>query len=298
VKKILIVGSDGFVGSNLASFYSELNYQVYLCGLRSSRTINYFSVHKEMPDYDTLLKELQPHICINASGSPGVAFSVLCPEQDLLMNVTNPDRLVDAILKNSPNTLYVCLSSAAVYGNPVDLPIKEDSRLQPISSYGVNKLSHETYVSNCATEHNLKAFIVRIFSAFGNGLKKQIFWDTYQKSLTTNTITLFGIGNETRDFISIDQICKAIHHLTLNNKVNGEIYNLASGIETRISEAVHLFLSELSEDKKIVFSGETKKGDPKFWKASVEKLVKIGFIPQVNLKKELAQYAKWLKELN
>ena len=298
MNKILIVGCDGFVGSNLVSFYEALHYQVFLCGIRSSAQVNYFSVNRDLPDYDSLLQQLKPDICINASGSPGVGFSVQHPEEDVLMNVTNPNRLVNAILNYSPNTVYVCLSSAAVYGNPTELPIKEDSLLHPISNYGTNKLVHETYVADCALQKKLKTFTVRIFSAFGKGLKKQLFWDTFQKSLSNNTITLFGTGNETRDFISINQMCKAIHHLVLHNKVNGNIYNLASGIETTINEAVTLFVNELANDKKIIFSGESKQGDPKFWKASVDKLKSTGFVPQVDLKSDLAQYAKWLKELN
>lgn len=296
MRKVLIIGADGFVGKNLVNFFKEKRFKVYSCGLRINSDPYYFSVDLKFPDYNRIIQNLQPDICINASGSPGVFFSLNNPEADLLMNVLNPKLLIDAILEYSPATLYICLSSAAVYGNPKNLPIHENSIVSPISTYGINKLANERYVHFCMHEHGLKCFIVRIFSAFGIGLRKQLFWDIYQKSKENDIVTLFGTGNETRDFISIDQICEAIYHLILSNKTKGEIFNLASGMQTSIRDASQLFLKEINTTKKIQFNGLKKEGDPLNWCASIDNLLDTGFISNKDFTNELIHYARWVKE--
>ena len=115
---------------------------------------------------------------------------------------------------------------------------------------------------------------MRIFSAYGSGLRKQLLWDIYQKYLNTGRIDLFGTGNETRDFIHISDILRALE-LILAYQGPEEIFNVANGEEVSIRELAEIYAKQLGENTDIVrFNGETKVGDPQNWRADISLLKK------------------------
>jgi dTDP-glucose 4,6-dehydratase/UDP-glucose 4-epimerase len=137
---------------------------------------------------------------------------------------------------------------------------------------------------------------LRVFSAYGPRLKKQLFWDLYQKSLQSDVISLFGTGSETRDFIYIDDLLHILDLVIQNSSFQGSIYNVASAVETTIAGAAQIFIGAFSPEKKLEFTGEVKEGDPIHWLADMEFLSSKGFNPQFDLHLGLKKYAEWLKE--
>ena len=94
-----------------------------------------------------------------------------------MLNVSNVFKQLDAIRKFQPGCKYINLSSAAVYGNPESLPISEDHHLDPISPYGNHKKMAEEVCADFYTNYRIPTCSLRIFSAYGAGLQKQLFWD-------------------------------------------------------------------------------------------------------------------------
>jgi nucleoside-diphosphate-sugar epimerase len=122
------------------------------------------------------------------------------------------------------------------------LPITEDATISPISPYGIHKAVTESLLINYSIIFGLSLTIFRLFSVYGPGLKKQLIWDVFIKSLIAarngrNELLLLGTGNETRDFIYIDDVCEAIL-LNIKSKTlsNIDIYNLGSGIQSSVYE--------------------------------------------------------------
>jgi UDP-glucose 4-epimerase len=297
--KILIIGSKGFIGSNAVIFFTNKKYEVWKCGVsENSNELNYFKVEKEAPNYNTIFKNHKFDICINASGSPGVSFSTEEPLQDYKLNVINVYLVLNAIRLFNPKCKFLNLSSAAVYGNPKFSPIFENSNLSPLSPYGYHKLMSEQIVEQFQKMYNLRTCTVRIFSAYGPKLNKQLFWDIYQKSIASvdNKIKLFGDGSETRDFIFINDILEAFYLIIEKHDCtfNGEIYNLASGTETTIAKAASIFLNIINPKLSIEFNGLQKIGDPKYWRADISKLNKLNFTPTTNLENGLNKYYEWI----
>lgn len=295
---ILIIGSKGFIGSNLVSYFSSSQNRVIGCGVSGENTSNYYVVNSINPNYQPIFNENEINVCINASGSPGVGFSLQFPEDDFRMNVTNTQNLLHAIKTNQPKCKFICLSSAAVYGNPNYLPIDETHATNPLSIYGINKLKAEQCVINAFEKNSIKSIILRIFSAYGKGLKKQLFWDIYKKSKRGSIIELFGTGAESRDFVSVTQICTIIEHLIKEVEFNSTVYNVATGIETTIQKAASLFLNEIGSDYLIKFNNEIKPGDPLNWRASIEKLKNTGLVVNENFESEIKKYAQWILKEN
>lgn len=298
--KILIIGSKGFIGSNIYLYYSKLsNISVFGCDIYpiADDTEKYFYIDKNNPNYEIIFKNHQFDVCINASGLGNVSLSFLEPHNDFLLNSANVVKILDAIRVHNNNCKFVNFSSAAVYGNPISLPVKESDLIKPLSPYGFHKSVTEKLCAEYSSFFNIRTCNLRVFSAYGPGLKKQLFWDIYQKSkLYGDIIELFGTGNETRDFIYINDLCEAIHCIINNAIFEGECINVASGTEITIDTASKYICENLAPNKKIVFNGEIKQGDPLNWRADISSLSSFGFSPVVSIKEGLLNYSKWIIE--
>ena len=297
--KLLIIGSKGFIGSNLYHFYSsQKEFELWQCDILPSSVDdkNYFIINTEIQGFDFIFKNNQFDICINSSGNGHVGQSLVNPINDFSLNAFNVGKMLDAIRIYNPHCKFINISSAAVYGSPSTLPISENHPLQPLSPYGFHKVFAEQLCKEYSMFYDLKTCSLRVFSAYGNGLKKQLFWDMYQKCKThENSIHFFGTGMETRDFIHIDDLLEAIKLIVLNSKFNGECINVASGIETSIKDATNSFSNQLPVKKKIVFNNQLKVGDPLNWKADITYLKSLGFSQKISLEEGLSNYSKWLQ---
>jgi len=277
--KILIIGSNGFIGSHCVAYFTAKGWDVYQADVTASSSKSYYKIETENASFSAPFKDHQFDVCINASGSAHVGFSFEKPSQDFELNVVNVQKILVAIRDFNSNCKFINFSSAAVYGNPQLLPITENSICKPLSPYGFHKLQSELLLTEYHKFFGLNTCSLRVFSAYGPRLKKQLFWDLYQKALKSDFISLFGTGNETRDFIYIDDLLQIIALVIENSPFQGSIYNVASQAETTIAEAAQLFTNEFCPEKQIVFTGEVKVGDPNNWLANMEKLKKYGFEP-------------------
>ena len=138
---------------------------------------------------------------------------------------------------------------------------------------------------------------MRVFSAYGEGLKKQLFWDLYNKARESDIVNLFGTGKETRDFIYIKDLLYAVELIIEKAKFEGGTINIANGIESSIQKVTTTFFDLVKPKVQINFTGENKKGDPINWKADISTLKSLGYIQKFTLKEGLTNYSKWLKEL-
>ena len=298
---IVIIGSQGFIGSHLCKYFIAKAHNVYGADiLETPVNINYTytKLSRLSTEWETILSNNKMDVCINAAGSGNVAYSVAHPLIDFEANTLDVIKILDAIRKHQPTCKYVHISSAAVYGNPTSLPIQETAALSPISPYGYHKMMSEIICKEYQYLFGLNISIVRPFSVFGNGLRKQLLWDICTKLLKDDNITLFGTGNETRDFIHISDLVLLIDLIIEKSNFGASIFNVASGNETYIKSIASIFENYFANTKKINFSGETKKGDPLNWKADVSKLAALGFTPTANFENELINYANWFKALS
>jgi dTDP-glucose 4,6-dehydratase/UDP-glucose 4-epimerase len=272
-------------------------HEIWQANTHYANKLNYFVVTKENSNFETIFATQQFDICINASGSAHVGFSFENPAIDYELNTLNVQKILVALHKYNPTCKLINFSSAAVYGNPQKLPISENTATQPMSPYGFHKLQSEYLLTEYHKFFGLKTCSLRVFSAYGERLQKQLFWDLYQKaknSLNTK-IDIFGTGKETRDFIYIADLVKCVDLIIENAKFEGETINVASGLETTISEVVTTFYTLLNPKIEFNFSGKTKVGDPNNWRAEISIIQKMGFIPTYTIVEGLTNYVTWLK---
>ena len=295
--KILIVGSKGFIGGHCVTYFRDKGHEIWQVDTVSDSYPNYYQVNQTFTDYGAILQTTKFDICINASGSAHVSFSFDKPDIDFELNVLNVHKLLVALRRFNPSCKFVNFSSAAVYGNPQSLPINEDSSIGPLSPYGFHKLQSEYLLTEYHKFFGLRTCNLRVFSAYGPGLRKQLFWDLYTKLKLSSQVVLFGTGAETRDFIYVDDLVRALDLIIQNSTFTGESINLASGIETSIAEAAACFFSKFSSDVQVAFSGKEKQGDPINWKADISSLKACGYEPKVLIDEGLINYIEWLRTL-
>ena len=147
-----------------------------------------------------------------------------------------------------------------------------------------------------STFWGIKTCCLRIFSAFGPGLRKQLFWDMYHKFKEQDEIRLWGTGRESRDFIYIDDIIQTIDMTIKNSSFDAQVVNVANGKQLTIKEVADAFVSVLHADKKVSFNGEERKGDPINWEADIQTLEEWGYKQTVSLEEGIKNYVAWVQQ--
>ncbi len=297
---VLIVGSSGFIGSALSAYLSEKGYDVHGCDLVNLDVKGHLShFHLAADEADSFYNIFSsPYdICINCAGAAKVSSSFERPLHDYELNTRIVFRILDAIRLESRSCRFVNLSSAAVYGNPASLPVQESSPLEPISPYGIHKHMSELICNEFHDHFGIQTCSVRIFSAYGPGLKKQLFWDLYQKARRDARVALFGTGEETRDFIMISDLVRVITLIAEQPAYHHRAVNVANGRQVTIKEAASQFLAAYDPGIELQFSGESKTGDPVHWEADISIIKDLGYEPEFSMESGLQAYVEWLKKL-
>lgn len=296
--KVLVLGIRGFIGRHIAALLEQRGYEIVGADIPLPGSTDCLSIHPENPDFNALFQAVQPDACINCTGAASVPASFADPLHDYTLNTVRIAQALEAIRKVSAHTRFIHFSSAAVYGNPLtSSPIREDAILSPLSPYGWHKRNAEEICQEYATLFGTQSISLRVFSAYGPHLRKQLFWDIYQKSQHQPRIELFGTGQETRDFIYVADIAHALHILLQRGDFDGRAVNVASGTASTIKTAATTLLDALGVKKEVVFTGTERTGDPSYWQADISYLRGLDFTPQFELQSGLGHVADWLKTL-
>ena len=301
MKIVLITGVTGFLGRYIARQFSQAGYVVTGIGTRPPKNTprqdlsHYYQLVLPSPNLVAIVQQLQPQICIHCAGRASVELSVSDPAADFQASVSMTFQLLDTLRLYAPNCHLIYLSSAAVYGSPKSLPIAESQTCLPISPYGFHKLMGEQLCQEFFQVYNLPTTIARIFSAYGAGLRRQVVWDICQKVLTQPQIKLYGTGQESRDFIHGIDVATAMLVLAEHSNGQANIFNLSTGIETRIEDLVRLIVANLNPEIEIEFDGNLPSGVPCNWQADITKIKQLGFETKVDLENGLDSFMQWCR---
>jgi UDP-glucose 4-epimerase len=301
LKTVLITGVTGFIGRHVALLFAESGWQVVGTGTGSDENAPLANLYQykrlTLPSFELtrLIQQVKPQVCIHCVGRASVALSVSQPYEDFNASVCATFDLLNALRLYAPECKLIYLSSAAVYGNPEKLPIREDSIPKPISPYGFHKLICEELCAEFSKVYGMQTAIARIFSAYGPGLRRQVIWDISQKVLRQSIVHLQGTGSESRDFIHVKDVARALYLLSENSSCNADIYNIASGQEMTIEDLARLLISKSERSIKIEFNGILPPGDPINWRADIERLSQLGYSQDVSIEYGVSAYLGWCK---
>lgn len=279
--RVLIVGCRGFVGGSIGRFAAHAGHQ--LLGLsRSSQPGenwhgDYVQADALHSDLSGLMRDFSPDVVLHAAGTASVGASFTAPLDDLRAAVFTWANVLDSVRRSKTQPLILFPSSAAVYGEPQRLPVAESAETKPISPYGFHKSACELLAREYATCFGLRIIVCRLFSVFGPAQKRLLIWELYQQLVSDESVVwLQGTGKESRDYLYIDDLGAALFGLIgkgMEEMVPGcRSVNVASGVETRITDAAALLRDLVSPGREIRFRGDARAGDPQRWQADVSLL--------------------------
>jgi len=297
---VLVTGVAGFIGRRVARYFAGLGSRIVGidCVPEENAGISGCQYYQmTLPDIKLgpVLDACSPDLCIHCAGRASVVLSVTDPVADFNAGPIMTFELLNAIRLHARECKIIFLSSAAVYGNPEFLPVTESHAAKPVSPYGFHKLQSEIICREFAEVYGLRTASLRIFSAYGPGLRRQVLWDICRKALSSGSIKLQGNGTESRDFIHVEDIARAINQVADSADLCGEVYNVGSGSETSIASLVKLIFRSLNVDRVCEFDGKVPPGTPLNWRADISRLQSFGFKPAVPLDDGVAAFATWCK---
>jgi UDP-glucose 4-epimerase len=299
MKNVLITGVAGFLGRYAARQFSKDGWRVI--GIDDTSPENaqlgtgaiYHRMRLPAPALREVLRTERPDVLVHCAGRASVLLSMEDPQADFRDNTVLTFEILEALRCEAPECRFLFLSSAAVYGNPESLPVTEAHRVAPLSPYGYHKRQCELLCEEFAVIYGMPTAALRIFSAYGPGLRRQVVWDICERVLTGGRLQLRGTGLESRDFIHATDIARALGCLASSAPCQGEIYNLASGREATVRELAGVLLKALGAAFEPEFDGVATPGNPLNWQADIEKLRALGFAPSIPLEQGLHAVARW-----
>jgi UDP-glucose 4-epimerase len=279
----VVTGAFGFLGRHIAAALTGDGWRVVGTGRPE--------VEIPSAEFDALLDGTNAGLVVHCAGPASVPASVEDPAADFRGSV---GVLFDVLERlRGRDTGFVLVSSAAVYGEPERLPVAESTPIRPISPYGFHRAVCELLVREFHELWGLRCCTLRIFSAYGEGLHRQIMWDICRGAVRDGTVALHGTGEESRDFVHASDVARAVALVARSAPLQAEVYNVATGSETSITTVARLLLDALGSEAPLSFLGRTRPGDPRHWRADVGRLADLGYSPSVPLEEGVRAYAAW-----
>jgi len=304
---ILVTGGAGFIGSWTVEKLVSKNYNVVVIDNLESGSINNIEhlldkivfIRGDIRDKNLLLETCRKHGVVKIVHLAALVSVEKVSENPIkgvetnivgTLNVLETARLLDI-------EKIVYASSAAVYGEPVKIPIDEDHPLNPKNVYGATKLGGEALVNSYRENYGLKTISLRYFNVYGPRMQYSDYAGVIIKfiinALMGKPLTIYGTGEQTRDFVYVEDVADA-NIQALESKITG-VFNIGTGIETSINTLAKKII-ELTNSKSKIIHTQPRPGDIMRSVANIDRAKKIlGWNPRKQLTQGLLKTIKYYK---
>ena len=256
---IFVTGGAGFIGSFLTEHLLQNghNVTVYDSLVNSSednakrlQKLNANFICGDISDLDNLSKSISGHdVCIHLAAQIDVLESIKNPLNNNTINISGTRNVLNSCVKN--NVSVIAASTAALYEESKE-PLSESSSIKPKSPYGESKLAMEQILYDYSKIHHINSLSLRIFNVFGKGQNIKyagVITKFLENIRNDKNLTIFGDGNATRDFVSVNDVVDAIVlAIKRIEGKRGEIINVGSGNSIKISELAKMMISISGKD--------------------------------------------------
>lgn len=293
----LITGAAGFLGAALANQLAREGHQVR--GLDDLSTGEpqalYEDVHftrgdvNDRPKLWTLLQEVD---CVyHLAARVSVSESLLYPREYNAVNVGGTVSLMEA-MRDVGVGRVVLISSGAVYGDQDEQPIPETASPVPHSPYAVSKLSAEYYVGTIGALWGIETVSLRVFNAYGPGQHlppshPPLIPNFIRQGLRGGSLVVHGDGSQTRDFIFVKDVVRAMVAASTAPNISGRVINVGSGQETSVREVAEKVLALTGDKAEVMYTPRNDAGVSRMCADTRLAKDKLSFTPRYDLEEGL-----------
>ena len=231
---------------------------------------------------------------IHTAAQVSVDRSVSDPVMDARENILGTINMLEAATKSMAGQ-FIYISSAAIFGNPMEVPIGEDHPTRPLSPYGVSKLAGENYAFAFMETYGLPVTAIRPFNIYSSRQDPAspysgVISRFVDRAKAGENLTVFGDGAQTRDFIAAGDVIRMVELCLGNDKAMGQAFNCGTGKATSVNVLART-VAKLSGNKLEIEHAEARKGDILHSVADISRAkMLLGFAPGTKLKDGLARF--------
>jgi UDP-glucose 4-epimerase len=300
-KLIVVTGGAGFIGSHIAWELVKDNDVIVIDNLYTGKAENVPPgarlVKADIRDYSAIAELISnADYVFHEAAQVSVVKSIHDPVFTEEVNVLGTLNIIRALLDGHGKLIFA--SSAAVYGDNPNLPLKETERPRPLSPYGVTKATVEEYLRVYHELYGLPVVALRYFNVFGprQGFNQYagVISIFINHALAGEPLVIFGDGKQTRDFIYVKDVVRANLLVAESKRANGRVFNVATGKQTSILELAMKIIEITGTTSSIVFD-KPRPGDIRHSLADITEIKKLGFEPEWSLEEGLKKTVEWYK---
>ena len=315
-KHVLITGGLGFIGSALARSLVDAGAKITLMdSLIPEYGGNFFNINGIKDKVQVNISDVRDPFAMaylvqdkdylfNLAGQTSHLDSMTNPQADLDINASAQLSILEACRKNNQKIKIVFASTRQLYGKPEYLPVDEVHPIRPVDVNGINKLAGEMYHLLYNNVYGIRACALRLTNTYGPGMRvkdaRQTFLGIWLRNVIEGKpVLVYGDGLQLRDFNYVDDVVKALLLAALDNKADGQVFNLG-GNEVVSLEQLARMLCDLhpgSNYKIVPFPPERKVIDIGDYYSNYEKFkTALGWQPKIDLKSGLANCLAYYQE--
>ncbi len=280
--KILVTGGAGFIGSHVVDAYIENGHEVVIIDNLSTgknENINPQAIFFNVDITDTKIIQILSNekfdVVNHHAAQIDVRKSVSDPIYDANVNILGTINILESCIKSGVKKIIFASTGGAVYGEQIYFPANEEHPANPVSPYGITKLSIEKYLKFYNVEYGLDYSILRYANVYGprqNPLGEAGVVAIFTKKLLNNEQPIInGDGKQTRDYVFVGDVVKS--NLLMLEENSSAIYNIGTGIETDVNKLFKILLSLTGGEAKEKH-GPTPKGEQLRSSISSDKIFK------------------------
>ena len=310
MKKVLVTGADGFIGSHLTEMlvakgysvkalakYNSFNNWGWLENVNCKKEIEILTGDIRDPHYcKAISKDVE--IIFHLAALIAIPFSYLAPDSYVETNIKGTLNICQAAKENGVSRL-INTSTSEVYGTAQYVPINENHPLQPQSPYSATKIAADPMAMSFHNSFDLPVTIARPFNTYGPRQSARAIIPTIITQIATGKKEIkLGDVSPTRDFNYVEDCCRAFIMLAESEKTIGETINIGSNTEISISNILKLIKELMSSD--VTFVHEEKRKRPKksevfrLWCDNKKIKEMVGFESQIDIKTGLKKTIDWI----
>jgi dTDP-glucose 4,6-dehydratase len=306
--KILVAGGAGFIGSHIVDKLIKADAEVTVLDNLYTGQLENLKEHKQNKDFlfvkgDVRNFNLVKNLVNTVDAVFNLAAVVSVPksiENPLLVNDVNVNGTLNLLRASLDSDVkrFIQASSASVYGDTQTLPVHEEMAPKPISPYAVAELAAESYAKVFHHVYGLETVCLRYFNVFGPRQTYSAYSGVItifvNQLLRNHPPTILGDGEQTRDFVFVEDVASANLLALKKKEAAGEIFNISTGKATSINRLVQMLQEIMRQTKMKPIHRETRPGDIRYSYASIEKAKRIlGYEPMSSLQKGLKKLVEW-----